>query len=262
MLRNRALNYRPNEADTRGPMRIINKRIVNEHIATAELWGADLAALFLPRHCAGCDIGLNRNEKCLCMICLEDLPRTRYHEDPSNPVEQLFWGKVKIHAASAFLHYTRGGVAQRMLHGLKYKKDHEVGSLLGGLMAAELQNSPRFGSVDAFIPVPLHPKKERIRGFNQSRILVEGMCKVWPKPMLSDQLIRVVQTTTQTRRGRVDRWLNVKEAFHIPDPTSLEGKHVLLVDDVVTTGATIEGCVIALSTVPGITISLFTAACA
>ena len=129
-------------------------------------------------------------------------------------------------------------------------------------MATELRDSPRFGSVDAFIPVPLHPKKERIRGFNQSKLLVEGMNKVWPKPMLNDQLLRVVQTTTQTRRGRLDRWTNVKEAFHIPDPVALQGLHVLLVDDVVTTGATIEGCVKALAVVPRIKVSLFTAACA
>ncbi|MBK7241244.1 MAG: ComF family protein [Flavobacteriales bacterium] len=243
-------------------MRIINKRVLNEVVANATIWGADLVALFLPRHCAGCDTGLNRNEECLCLACLEDLPRTRYHEDPSNPVEQLFWGKVPIHAASAFLHFARSGVTQRMLHRLKYKKDHDVGSMLGGLMATELRDSPRFGSVDAFIPVPLHPKKERIRGFNQSKLLVEGMNKVWPKPMLNDQLLRVVQTTTQTRRGRLDRWTNVKEAFHIPDPVALQGLHVLLVDDVVTTGATIEGCVKALAVVPRIKVSLFTAACA
>ena len=210
MLGNRVLNYHPVCTFIPKLMRIINKRVLNEVVANATIWGADLAALFLPRHCAGCDTGLNRNEECLCLACLEDLPRTRYHEDPSNPVEQLFWGKVPIHAASAFLHFARSGVTQRMLHRLKYKKDHDVGSMLGGLMATELRDSPRFGSVDAFIPVPLHPKKERIRGFNQSKLLVEGMNKVWPKPMLNDQLLRVVQTTTQTRRGRLDRWTNVK----------------------------------------------------
>lgn len=262
MLGNRALNYHPIYPVLPKLMRIINKRVLNEFVATAGIWGADLVALFLPRHCAGCDTGLNRNEECLCHTCLNDLPRTRYHEDPANPVEQLFWGKVPIHAASAFLHFARTGLTQRMLHRLKYKQDHEVGSMLGHLMGMELRESPRFASVDAFIPVPLHPKKERIRGFNQSKLLAEGMHKAWPKPVLNGHLLRVVQTTTQTRRGRLDRWMNVKEAFHIPDPAALQGLHVLLVDDVVTTGATIEGCVKALSVVPGVKVSLFTAACA
>ncbi len=196
------------------------------------------------------------------MDCLNDLPRTRFHDDPANPVEQLFWGKVPLQAATAFLHFARSGKVQHILHRLKYANDREAGLALGRLMAEEVMASPRFQDVDTFLPVPLHPRKERMRGFNQSQVLVDGMCEVWPLPSAARDLMRVVRTPSQTRRGRIDRWRNVKEAFQLPDPEALRGRHVLLVDDVVTTGATIEGCVKALSGVPGLRISLCTAACA
>lgn len=203
-----------------------------------------------------------RFEEGLCSHCLQDLPRTRFHDDPENPVEKLFWGKVRLEAASAFLLFASRGKVQAMLHQLKYRGDREIGMLLGRLMAEDLMDSQRFSTVDAFLPVPLHPRKERTRGFNQSQVLVEGMREAWPKPIIGKELMRVVKTPSQTRRGRLDRWLNVKEAFQIPDPEALRDRHVLIVDDVVTTGATVEGCVKALSVVPGIRISLYTAACA
>lgn len=201
-------------------------------------------------------------EQHLCMICLDDLPRTRFHDDPSNSVEQLFRGKVELVAASAFLYFIPTGKVQRMLHRLKYHHDLQLGLFMGRMMAEDLMTCPRFSSVDCFLPVPLHPRKEHMRGYNQSQVLVDGMRQAWKLPSLGKDLVRVVRTPSQTRRTRLDRWLNVKEAFHIPDPERLRGKHVLVVDDVVTTGATLEGCVIALSAVPEIRISVYTAACA
>lgn len=203
-----------------------------------------------------------RFEPGLCLACLDDLPRARFHDDPDNRVEQLFRGKADLQAASAFLLFASGGKVQRMLHQLKYRNDRAVGHLLGRLMAEELKTSPRFASVDTFLAVPLHPRKERVRGYNQSQVLVDGMRAAWALPSVDKELMRVVRTPSQTRRGRLDRWLNVKEAFRIPDPEALRGRHILLVDDVVTTGATIEGCVKALSAVPDVRISLCTVACA
>lgn len=225
-------------------------------------WANDLLGLFIPRRCSACDDALMHFEEVICLNCLMDLPRTRFHDDPANKVEQLFWGKVRLTAASAFLQFSRTGKAQHMLHNLKYHRDRHVGLMLGRLMAEELRSCPRFQDVDTFLPVPLHPKKERKRGYNQSRVIVDGMVEVWPLPIAGHELMRVVRTPSQTKRGRLDRWTNVKEAFQLPDPMALRGKHVLLVDDVVTTGATIEGCVKALEPVPDIRISLFTAACA
>ena len=225
-------------------------------------WGNDLVGLFLPRRCAGCDNGLMRSEQCLCLICMEDLPRTRFHDDPLNSVEQLFRGKVELAAASSFLHFSSKGMVQRMLHRVKYQHDMQLGLFMGRLMAEDLMTSTRFKDVDSFLPVPLHPRKEHMRGYNQSQVLVDGMRQRWPLPSIGKGLVRVVRTPSQTKRSRLDRWLNVKEAFHLPDPERLRGKHVLIVDDVVTTGATLEGCVKALSVVPDIRISLYTTACA
>lgn len=203
-----------------------------------------------------------RFEQCLCLMCAQDLPLTRFHEDPSNRVEQLFLGKVKIEAASAFLHFNPTGKVQRMLHRLKYHHDLELGHYLGRAMAKDLMNSTRFSDVDCFLAVPLHPRKEHMRGYNQSQVLVDGMREVWPLESVGKDLVRVVRTPSQTKRSRLERWLNVKEAFQLPDPERLRGKHVLIVDDVVTTGSTLEGCAKALSAVPDIRISVYTAACA
>lgn len=241
---------------------MLMNKVLNPYGTVTSSWGADLLALFLPRCCASCDEPLMRFEKGICLTCLEDLPRTRFHDDPRNPVAQLFWGKVQLEAASSLLFFNRTGKAQRMLHRLKYKQDKEVGNLLGRIMAMDLMESTRFASVDRFMAVPLHPRKERMRGFNQSQVLVDGMREVWPLPASDTTLLRAVVTPSQTKKGRLERWHNVKAAFQLPDPEALRDQHVLLVDDVVTTGSTIEACAQVLSAVPGIRISLFTAACA
>lgn len=229
---------------------------------TILLWASDFVALFLPRRCAGCDTTLMRFEECLCLGCLEELPRTRFHDDPDNRVEQQFKGKVPLVAASALLHFSNGGIVQRVLHRIKYAQDMDAARMLGRLMAEDLKESVRFADVDAILAIPLHPAKERKRGYNQSQLLVEGMLEVWPKANPKKALVRSSRTATQTKRGRWDRWRNVKDAFELRDMDALTGKHVLLVDDVVTTGATIEGCALALRDVPGVRVSVFTAACA
>lgn len=203
-----------------------------------------------------------RSEEVLCLACERDLPLTRFHDDPRNRVEQLFWGKVPLQAASAWLHFGPRGKVQRMLHRLKYAHDRDVGLWLGRGMATELMASQRFAGVDTLMPVPLHPRKERQRGYNQSQVIVEGMREAWPLEAAAGGLMRVVRTPSQTRRGRLDRWRNVREAFRLDDPERLRGRHVLLVDDVITTGATLEGCIKALSAVPDLRISVCTVACA
>lgn len=222
----------------------------------------DLIGLVLPRCCAGCDRPLMRAENSICLHCLQDLPRTRFHEDPRNRVEQLFHGRLPITAASAFLHFSRDGMVQRMLHRLKYQGDRPTGLELGSRMAMDLMGSARFSTVDAVLAVPLHPRKLHQRGYNQAQVLVDGMREVWPLRDPGAGLLRIVRTATQTRRGRLDRWRNVEEAFRLHDAGALRDAHVLLVDDVVTTGATIEACARQLQEVPGIRISVFTCACA
>lgn len=203
-----------------------------------------------------------RFEDCLCLGCLEELPRTRFHDDPDNRVEQQFKGKVPLVAASAMLHFSSTGMVQRILHRIKYAQDLEVARLLGRLMGEELAASKRFADVDAVLAIPLHPAKQRQRGYNQSQLLVDGMLETWPKENPKHALVRHTRTATQTKRGRLDRWRNVKDAFVLRDADALAGKHVLLVDDVVTTGATIEGCIGAIAAAPDTRVSVFTAACA
>ncbi|MEO8734807.1 MAG: ComF family protein [Flavobacteriales bacterium] len=196
------------------------------------------------------------------MDCVVDLPRLRGHDDPENKVEHVFRGRVHLAAASAFLQFNKGGMVQHMLHRLKYKGDTDLGLELGRRMAEDVRPSHRFADVEVVLAVPLHPKKEKQRGFNQSQVLVDGMLEAWPLESRKHQLLRMMHTSTQTKRGRMSRWSNVKEAFDLVDHSTLVGKHVLLVDDVVTTGATLEGCALALAKVPGIRISILTCACA
>lgn len=236
--------------------------MVKTRQSTLRLWAEDLMGLFMPRRCAGCDTTLLRFEEVLCTGCMAELPFTRFHEDPANRVEQLFLGKAPLHAASALLHFSATGMVQRLLHRIKYAQDTEAAALLGRLMAADLQASARFASVEAVLAVPLHPSKQRKRGYNQSQLLVDGLCATWGKANPKHALRRVESTSTQTRKGRMERWRNVKDAFEVADPGALEQRHVLLVDDVVTTGATIEACAAALNAVPGARVSVFAAACA
>lgn len=201
-------------------------------------------------------------EHSLCLECLHELPLNRFHDDPHNAVEQLFAGKVQLEAASAFLRFTPGGMVQHMLHRLKYKGDRAVGLELGLRMAEDVMAGHRFASVDVVVPVPLHPRKLRQRGYNQSQVLVDGLVRAWPVRTLPHGLLRTVRTATQTKRGRMDRWANVSEAFGLADPAALEGAHVLLVDDVITTGATLESCVRVLQQAPGVRVSVLACASA
>ncbi len=203
-----------------------------------------------------------RNEQGICGDCVDDLPRLYGHDDPDNRVEQVFRGRVRLHAASAFLQFNKEGMVQHMLHNLKYRGDVETGRHLGRLMGAEVRQSRRFADVDMLLAVPLHRKKLRQRGYNQAQVLVEGMGEVWPVQQVGTGLLRVEHTSSQTKRGRLARWGNVKAAFRLADPEALRGAHVLLVDDVVTTGATLESCATALSGVPDIRISVLACACA
>lgn len=224
-------------------------------------WLSDMGNLFFPRRCASCDRALLRHEGFICTYCERDLPFARAHDDPQNKVEQLFQGKVELAAATSLFLFNRAGVVQRILHRLKYKGDMDLGIELGKLMARDLAESSRFKDIDLLMPVPLHPKRERIRGYNQSAVLAEGMNCILKRKVCRN-LKRIQQTPSQTRKGRLARWENVEKAFHLHKPHSLEGRHILLIDDVITTGATVESCVRMLQQVPGVKVSLYTCAIA
>lgn len=172
------------------------------------------------------------------------------HED--NPVEQQFWGRLPIEHASAQYYFTKESVVQHLVHQFKYDGHQSLGRYLGRLMGYELQAYHRFDDTDVLVPLPLHPLRERKRGFNQATVLCEGLAEVLHLPVLREAVERSAFTDTQTRKSRVERWQNMQGKFEVVDAPSLAGRHVLLVDDVVTTGATLEACGSALLQVPGL----------
>lgn len=219
----------------------------------------NFADLLFPRICSGCNNSLATNEDLICSECLYQLPRTGYSKEEDNPVARMFWGRIYLQNACAFLHFQKGGRLQSIIHYLKYKGQKEIGILLGKMFASELINTP-YCSADLIIPVPLHKTKIRKRGYNQSEFICKGISEILNIEIDSASLKRVVSTSTQTHRQRYERWENVKNIFKVTKPEVLKNKHVLLVDDVLTTGATLEACAIALSEVPGIKISIATIA--
>ncbi len=222
----------------------------------------DLISLFYPRLCAGCNTSLVNGEDILCLHCLADLPRTNYHLFPENPVFQIFIGRVNITLASSFCRFDKGGRLQHLLHQLKYKGNCEVGIKMGILFGYDLIQSSFYQDIDAIIPVPLHPKKEKKRGYNQSAEICKGLSESMNRPVISGNLVREFHTSSQTRKGRFERWENVSGIFNVKNEASLTGKHLLLVDDVVTTGATLEACCEPLLKIPGVRVSIATLASA
>ncbi|MGQ7871414.1 ComF family protein [Sunxiuqinia sp. sy24] len=198
--------------------------------------------LFYPRLCLVCGEKLITMEKYLCLKCLLHLPRTNFHDEPENAMEQLFYGRVPIQRATAYFDFKKGSPYQKILHQLKYRGMKELGEYMGAQYALELQNSEFIGAVDLICPVPLHPKKERKRGYNQSYHLAKGLSDKLGIPIEREALIRRKFSSTQTKKGRYERWENVEDIFELHQPEAFAGKHVLLIDDVVTTGATLEAC--------------------
>ena len=222
----------------------------------------DFINLMFPDLCVVCGIGLQKNEHQLCISCLYGIPKTNYHLMDENPIEKRFWGKVPICRATSYFFFQKGSSFQKLLHILKYKGNKEIGELMGEYAAIDLLDSPDFTSIDVILPVPLHPKKYKLRGYNQSEWIGKGLSKVLNKPMDISTLLRVRENATQTKKTVFERYENTEGIFELMDKTVFAGKHVLLVDDVLTTGSTLEACVRALLETTEIKISIFTLAVA
>ena len=201
----------------------------------------DLGMLLYPDYCRGCGINLPKGESLICVGCQIRLPRSGFYNYEQNPVARLFWGRLPLESAFSYLHFSKKGLVQNLMHELKYKQCPELGVKLGKLFASELEMVNVGRPVDCVVPVPLHPRKELLRGYNQSRVIAEGISDVWGVELIQP-LERRVETETQTRKSKFERWQNVGESFGLKSSDSLEGRHVLLLDDVITTGATIEAC--------------------
>ncbi|HNQ69170.1 MAG TPA: ComF family protein [Bacteroidales bacterium] len=216
----------------------------------------DFWFLFFPHVCEACGTALHKNEGPVCFKCLYELPRTDYSSDLDNPIVQLFTGRIKIEKATALFSFHKGSRFRKLLHSLKYKNKPEIGILLGKELGADMLKSKNFKDIDFILPVPLHTNRLKQRGYNQSEMIGQGISAVTKIPLLINSLVRNKETVTQTKMTKEERWNNVSGKFSINDSELLKNKHVLLVDDVLTTGSTIEACGEVLLEVEGLKLSI------
>ena len=223
---------------------------------------SDAMHLFYPHNCTGCGSDLLSKNELLCIKCLNILPHTEFEKIPNNTFERIFTGRININAATAEFYFSKTQLIQHLIHQLKYKGNKEIGFYMGAIMGRNILHSERFKNLDYLLPLPLYPDKEFKRGYNQSEVICKGISSITNTPVLTKNLIRNRFTETQTKKHRTERWENVEGSFVVKNASVLEGKNVLLVDDVLTTGATMEACAQTLSDIPGITINLATLAIA
>lgn len=217
-----------------------------------------LLDLFYPNVCIVCGTELLSGEKGACLQCLYKLPKTNNYDIPDNELERLMSGRIPFERMASYCVYSKGGMMPPLIHHLKYHQGKNIGLLLGRMFGKDILGSSFISTVDFIVPVPLHPKREKERGYNQSEIIGIGLSEVTGIPLSTGNLQRVIYNPTQTRRSKTQRWENVKDIFNVSEPQLYEGKHILLVDDVITTGSTIEACGLALSNCNNVKISIAT----
>ena len=215
-----------------------------------------LLQVVFPHVCDGCGSDLLNIESRLCIRCLSSLPETNFEIYPNNPVEKDFWGRLPIINASAHLYFTKESLVQHLMHQFKYKGNKDLGMQLGRMMGNAIKSSNRFNSINALVPLPLFPSKEKKRGYNQATVLCEGIAEILSLPVFNNVISRPQHTETQTKKGRIERWKNIEGKFQLLDAATIQNKHLLLVDDVITTGATLEACGIELLTVENVKLSV------
>ncbi|UXX80434.1 ComF family protein [Reichenbachiella carrageenanivorans] len=207
----------------------------------------DFLSLIYPNVCYNCDVALVEGEEKICLRCYRDFPLTKYHLTVPNPLVQMCSGNEKVKGAFCYMKFNKHGIAQLMLHELKYKGNISMGLALGQWFARYIQTELKEAEIDVIIPVPLHKAKQRKRGYNQSEVLARGMNKITGISIVRQALIRTKNVSTQTKKGKVERWQNVDDLYQVINAEQLEGKNVLLLDDVITTGATIAAAAEVLS---------------
>lgn len=215
----------------------------------------DLLNLIWPVTCAVCNERLFRSEDTVCTNCIANLPLTHFHLWAENDFHKLFWGRIPVMYATAYFYFQKESRFRKLIHKLKYQNEPQIGVVLGREFGYEIKDSV-FSEIDYIVPVPLHPKKQHIRGYNQSTMIGLGMSEGMQKKMDDKILLRNTNTATQTRKGRFERWENVRSIFAVSDPEKVKNKHILVVDDVVTTGSTLESCVASLLTAGAKAVSL------
>jgi len=223
-------------------------------------FGEDFIGLFYPRCCMECGRHLFRESKPLCHVCLAELPLCGFSARAGNRVEELFYGRVRLEAATSYLYFKKYGIVQRLSHQLKYKGRQDIGRWAGEVLGEEMLRSERFLSIDLVMPVPLHSKKLRKRGYNQVTRFGQGLADQLNVPFKEDILTRCYAGRSLTAKNRIERNETMKDAFSLACPGRIRDKHILLVDDIITSGATLEACARMVLNVPGTRVSLATMA--
>ena len=219
----------------------------------------DFFSLFFPQLCSGCGKSLFKNENTICTSCIYHLPYTNFHQDADNRVAQQLWGRIPFNSAGAYLYFQKGSRVQSLMHQLKYNNKPETAFKLGEMYGMQLKDATVLQNIDTIIPVPLHPARQRKRGYNQSEHIAKGLSHSLNIPVNSN-LNRRIFTQTQTKKSRFVRYENMKDVFYVDEAHQLINKHILLVDDVITTGATIEACALELLKIDGLKVSIATIA--
>ncbi|PWK20314.1 ComF family protein [Xanthomarina spongicola] len=212
--------------------------------------------LFFPKVCFACNLQLGDNESYVCTNCRHKLPVTDYHLDSDQTVLKTFYGRAKVEHATALLRFEKKGITQQLIHNLKYKGHEDVGLFLGKWLGAELKTVNEYKSINMVIPVPLHKKKLKKRGYNQVAKFAQEIAKQLEVEYVDDVLIKITNVSSQVTKNRFNRWVNNEELFTIQNKEKINNKHVLLVDDIITTGATMEACIAVLNKVDNVKISV------
>lgn len=202
----------------------------------------DFFLLFFPETCFACTIVLFKGEHYLCLDCLEHLPKTKFHTSENHALAKLFWGRLQLESVNALYYYQKDSKVQHLIHQLKYKRQPNLGIFLGSTYAKEIKPYLEQLKIDAIIPVPLHKKRLKKRGYNQSLMIAKGISKEIQTPIFEHILLKQDNQESQTKKNKFQRWVNVSESYLMKDTDELVGKHILLVDDVITTGSTLESC--------------------
>jgi ComF family protein len=216
--------------------------------------------LLYPQICFGCGTDEVEKNMPLCPNCIQDLPFTDFFGINENPVEKIFWGRANVQNAGALFFFTKDSLIQKLITELKYHHNKKVGVLFGKLMGDAIAVEEKFKQIDLIIPIPINASKINSRGFNQSEVIAIGMQQVWHRPILNNVLIKRSWSNSQTKKNRKARLQQLPDLFFLQKPTSIEGKHILLVDDVLTTGATLEAAVTSLMTGSPASVSIAVAA--
>ena len=216
----------------------------------------DFLSLVYPEICLVCSKSLFKHEKVICMKCYHHLPRARFADDPRNPAAQVFWGRVPLEMVITGFLYNKGNAIQQLIHTFKYRGNKNIGIFLGGELGNEISGISAFDDISFILPVPLHPKKQKKRGFNQSEVIAKGIAAKINAEVNTNILFRKSFSASQTRKSKYERWENVESIFALKNEKTIENKHILLIDDVITTGATIEACVLCLLKTKGVRVSV------